>query len=71
MLTVRLKTQAAILAVGRGKKKPVVKNDGTIGSANILSVTLSVDHRAIDGALGALLLAEIVKKLENPVALLV
>ncbi len=63
--------QAAILAVGRGRKKPVVKNDGTIGSANILSVTLSVDHRAIDGALGALLLAEIVKKLENPVALLV
>ena len=63
--------QSAILAVGRGKKKPIIQNDGTIGSATVMSVTLSVDHRAIDGALGARLLAEIVKKLENPIALLI
>ena len=63
--------QSAILAVGMGKKKPVIQNDGIIGSATVMSVTLSVDHRAIDGALGARLLAEIVKKLENPIALLI
>ena len=63
--------QSAILAVGRGKKKPIIQNDGIIGSATVMSVTLSVDHRAIDGALGARLLAEIVKKLENPIALLI
>ena len=62
---------AAILAVGAGKKKPIVKEDGELGSATIMSVTLSVDHRAVDGALGALLLDDIVKNLENPFALMV
>ena len=62
---------AAILAVGAGKKKPVVKEDGSLGTATIMSVTLSCDHRAIDGALGALLLDEIVRKLENPFLMLV
>ena len=62
---------AAILAVGAGKKKPVIKEDGEIGSATIMSVTLSVDHRAVDGALGALLLNDIVKNLENPFVLMV
>uniref|UniRef100_UPI002B00353F pyruvate dehydrogenase complex dihydrolipoamide acetyltransferase n=1 Tax=Pararhodobacter sp. TaxID=2127056 RepID=UPI002B00353F len=43
----------SILAVGAGIKKPVVKADGSIGVANVMSMTLSVDHRVIDGALGA------------------
>ena len=62
---------AAILAVGAGKKKPVIKEDGEIGSSTIMSVTLSVDHRAVDGALGALLLNDIVKNLENPLVIMV
>ena len=62
---------AAILAVGAGRKKPVIKEDGEIGSATIMSVTLSVDHRAVDGALGALLLDDIVKNLENPLVVMV
>ena len=62
---------AAILAVGAGKKKPIIKEDGELGSATIMSVTLSVDHRAVDGALGALLLDDIVKNLENPFVLMV
>ena len=63
--------QAAILAVGAGKKKPVIKEDGEIVSATIMSVTLSVDHRAVDGALAALLMNDIVKNLENPLVLMV
>jgi pyruvate dehydrogenase E2 component (dihydrolipoamide acetyltransferase) len=60
---------AAILAVGAGVKKPVVDGD-TIKAATVMSVTLSVDHRVIDGALGAQLLQAIVDNLENPVAML-
>jgi pyruvate dehydrogenase E2 component (dihydrolipoamide acetyltransferase) len=60
----------AILAVGAGVKKPVVMKDGTIGVANVMSVTLSVDHRVIDGALGAEFLKVVVDLLENPVAML-
>ncbi|GHF50396.1 pyruvate dehydrogenase complex dihydrolipoamide acetyltransferase [Seohaeicola zhoushanensis] len=60
----------AILAVGAGVKKPVVEADGSIGVATVMSVTLSVDHRVIDGALGAQLLQAIVDNLENPVAML-
>ena len=62
--------QAAILAVGAGVKKPVVGKDGALGVATVMSVTLSVDHRVIDGALGALLLNAIVENLENPLAML-
>ena len=60
----------AILAVGAGVKKPVVKDDGELGVATVMSVTLSVDHRVIDGALGAELLTAIKDNLENPVAML-
>ncbi len=63
--------QSAILAVGAGKRKPVVGLNGEISVATIMSVTMSVDHRAIDGALGAELLDAIVKNLENPISLLV
>ena len=60
----------AILAVGAGVKKPVVGADGDLTVATVMSVTLSVDHRVIDGALGAELLQAIVGNLENPMAML-
>ncbi len=60
----------AILAVGAGKKKPVVNAEGDLSVATVMSVTLSVDHRVIDGALGAELLEAIVQNLENPMAML-
>ena len=60
----------SILAVGAGTKKPVVGEDGELTAATVMSVTLSVDHRVIDGALGAQFLAAIKQNLENPVAML-
>ena len=60
----------AILAVGAGIKKPVVGTDGQLTAATVMSVTLSVDHRVIDGALGAELLAAIKDNLENPIGML-
>jgi pyruvate dehydrogenase E2 component (dihydrolipoamide acetyltransferase) len=60
----------SILAVGAGLKTPVVEKDGSIGVATVMSMTLSVDHRVIDGALGAQFLQAIVTNLENPVAML-
>jgi pyruvate dehydrogenase E2 component (dihydrolipoamide acetyltransferase) len=60
----------AILAVGAGVKQPVVEADGTLGVATVMSMTLSVDHRVIDGVLGAELLKAIVGNLENPMAML-
>ena len=60
---------AAILAVGAGVQKPVVK-DGAVVVGTVMSVTLSVDHRVIDGALGAQLLTAIKENLENPLAML-
>ena len=61
--------QASILAVGKGEQRPVIK-DGTVATATILSATLSCDHRAIDGKLGAEFLANIKALLENPLSLL-
>jgi pyruvate dehydrogenase E2 component (dihydrolipoamide acetyltransferase) len=61
---------AAILAVGAGAKKPIVGDDGEIKVATVMSTTLSVDHRVIDGALGANLLNAIKDNLENPVMML-
>ncbi len=61
---------AAILAVGTGKKKPVVSDDGSLGAAVEMELSLSVDHRVIDGVLGAQLLHTIVDNLENPIGLL-
>jgi pyruvate dehydrogenase E2 component (dihydrolipoamide acetyltransferase) len=48
-----------------------VLEDGSLSVATVMSVTMSVDHRVIDGALGAELLKEIVNYLENPLAMLV
>ncbi|WP_147125197.1 pyruvate dehydrogenase complex dihydrolipoamide acetyltransferase [Shimia ponticola] len=60
----------AILAVGAGVKKPVVNDEGQVEVATVMSVTLSVDHRVIDGALGANLLQAIADNLENPMTML-
>ncbi|HET9936839.1 MAG TPA: 2-oxo acid dehydrogenase subunit E2, partial [Methyloceanibacter sp.] len=62
--------QASILAVGRGEKRAVVKDDA-LKIATVMSVTLSVDHRVIDGALGAELLAAFKAHIEDPVTMLV
>ena len=60
----------SILAVGAGVRKPVVDEDGAIATATVMSVTLSVDHRVIDGALGARFLQALVDNLEAPMAML-
>ncbi|NNM55990.1 pyruvate dehydrogenase complex dihydrolipoamide acetyltransferase [Acidocella sp.] len=61
--------QAAILAVGAGEKRAVVKNDQIV-IATMMTVTLSVDHRVVDGALGAQFLATLKGLLEDPMGLL-
>jgi pyruvate dehydrogenase E2 component (dihydrolipoamide acetyltransferase) len=61
---------ASILAVGAGIKKPVVNAEGEMEVATMMSVTLSVDHRVIDGALGAQFLAAVADQLENPMQML-
>ncbi len=61
----------SILAVGAGMKAPIVDADGALGVATVMSVTLSVDHRVIDGALGATFLAAIKGYLEEPISMLV
>ena len=62
--------QSSILAVGAGEERAVVRN-GQIVPATIMSVTLSCDHRAIDGALGAELITAFKKLIENPVMMIV
>ena len=59
-----------ILAVGTGEERAVVRN-GKIVAAHIMSVTLACDHRAIDGALGAVLISAFKALIENPVMMLV
>lgn len=61
--------QGAILAVGAGEKRPVVKAD-ELAIATVMSVTLSADHRIVDGALGALWLQAFKQAIENPVTML-
>jgi len=61
---------ATILAVGAGEKRPVVK-DGELAVATVMTVTLSTDHRCVDGALGAELLAAFKGYIENPMSMLV
>ncbi|WP_292328898.1 2-oxo acid dehydrogenase subunit E2, partial [Mesorhizobium sp.] len=61
---------ATILAVGAGEERAVVKK-GEIKIATVMSVTLSTDHRAVDGALGAELLGAFKRMIENPMGMLV
>ncbi|ACK49493.1 pyruvate dehydrogenase complex dihydrolipoamide acetyltransferase [Methylocella silvestris BL2] len=62
--------QSSILAVGAGEKRVVVK-DGAPAVATLMSVTLSTDHRAVDGALGAELLDAFKSLIEHPMSMLV
>ena len=62
--------QACVLAVGASEQRPVVR-DGALAVATMMTCTLSVDHRAVDGALGAEFLAAFKKLIESPVALFV
>ncbi|KJE36935.1 branched-chain alpha-keto acid dehydrogenase subunit E2 [Thalassospira sp. HJ] len=61
--------QGCILAVGAGEQRPVVK-DGALAIATVMSCTLSVDHRAVDGAVGAEFMAEFKKLIEDPLSML-
>ena len=61
---------ATILAVGRGEKRAVVKGDKIV-AATMMSCTLSCDHRVVDGALGAQLLAAFKGFVEEPVTMLI
>jgi pyruvate dehydrogenase E2 component (dihydrolipoamide acetyltransferase) len=62
--------QGCILAVGAGEQRPVVKN-GALAIATMMSCTLSVDHRVVDGAIGAEFLSAFKKLIENPLSMLV
>jgi pyruvate dehydrogenase E2 component (dihydrolipoamide acetyltransferase) len=62
--------QVGILAVGAVTRQPVVEEDGSLGVGLVMKVTLSADHRPVDGALGALWLQALKKHLESPLAML-
>ncbi len=62
--------QSAILAVGRATQRPVV-DDGQLAVATVMTVTLSADHRVLDGALAAQWLAAFVARIEHPLGVLV
>jgi len=63
--------QATMLAIGAARRQAVERADGAVAFANMMSVTLSCDHRVIDGAVGAQLLAAFRSTVEQPVAMLV
>ncbi len=63
--------EAAILAIGAGKKVPVVREDGTLGVGARMKVTISVDHRVSDGAEAAEFLQQMKQLIENPTRLLI
>jgi pyruvate dehydrogenase E2 component (dihydrolipoamide acetyltransferase) len=63
--------QSTILAVGAGQRRPIETRDGGFAFATMMTVTLSCDHRVVDGALGAELLAAFKAALEHPVLMLV
>jgi pyruvate dehydrogenase E2 component (dihydrolipoamide acetyltransferase) len=62
--------QATILAVGAAERRPVEGADGSVRFASLLTVTLSVDHRAVDGAVGGELLRAFRAIVENPISIL-
>jgi pyruvate dehydrogenase E2 component (dihydrolipoamide acetyltransferase) len=62
---------SCILAVGRIKEIVIKKADGSFGTTNVMKVTMSCDHRSVDGAIGASFLQTLKKFIENPVTMLV
>jgi len=62
--------QGCILAVGAGQQQPVVR-DGQLAIATVMSATLSVDHRVVDGAIGAEYMAALKRLIEQPLSMLV
>jgi pyruvate dehydrogenase E2 component (dihydrolipoamide acetyltransferase) len=62
--------QVCILAVGKGEQRPVVKN-GALAIANVMTCTLSCDHRVVDGAVGAEFLQAFQSLIENPLRMLI
>jgi pyruvate dehydrogenase E2 component (dihydrolipoamide acetyltransferase) len=63
--------QSCILAVGKTEKKLIAEGNGTIGEADMMTATLSCDHRVVDGATGARWLQHVKKYLEEPAEMLV
>jgi pyruvate dehydrogenase E2 component (dihydrolipoamide acetyltransferase) len=63
--------QSGILAVSAAKPRPVVREDGTVGVATVMTVTLSADHRVVDGALAAQWMQAFAALIEDPVSILV
>ena len=63
--------QATILAVGASERRPVEKKDGGVAFVGRMSVTLSCDHRVVDGALGSELLNSFKAMIENPLRMVV
>ncbi|MGE5106064.1 MAG: 2-oxo acid dehydrogenase subunit E2, partial [Sphingobacteriales bacterium] len=70
--TIRPETTSAAITtlVGRIKEEVIRKSDG-FGVRNVMKVTLSCDHRSVDGAVGAAFLQTLKKYMENPVTMLV
>ena len=62
--------QASILAVGSSVKRPLIAENGDIYIGHTMSITLSADHRVIDGAVGANFVASITEYLSNPLRLI-
>lgn len=62
--------QAGILAVAAAKRQPVIDDGGDIVVGSVMTLTLSADHRVIDGAVAAEWVAAVVSRLENPISLL-
>ncbi|MGF7152884.1 pyruvate dehydrogenase complex dihydrolipoamide acetyltransferase [Novosphingobium gossypii] len=62
--------QSTILAIGAGDRRPWVMPDGSLGVATVMSATGSFDHRAVDGADGARLMAAFREFVENPLAMI-
>jgi pyruvate dehydrogenase E2 component (dihydrolipoamide acetyltransferase) len=61
--------QSCILGIGAGQQRPVVR-DGKLAVGTAMTCTLSADHRAVDGAAGAELLAAFKKRIEDPLRML-
>jgi pyruvate dehydrogenase E2 component (dihydrolipoamide acetyltransferase) len=62
--------QAGILAVGAAEPRPVVI-DGELAVATVMTCTLSADHRVVDGAVAARLMAAFRQRMENPLSILI